>query len=642
MNGSAPAEWSVGQSYSEGTTFQQYDFYAQMAAGSPFSDAWNWVSSEAKNVYSSVYSLVTGNVSAVPLGYFTTLAQTAPNIMPGVRFSVPSGLDHDVLALLSGSQWTSGTITYSLPDSRWDYEVLNPSANGYRSLNFNAQQAVRYALEGYSPYAGGPTKMSLSSVEGLTNLSLVYSGTDSGTLQISGFTPGAVINRSHSYYPGVPVYHGDVWLEKTSADAPGSASYMIVLHELGHSLGLKHPHDYGGTLPTMSSAHDSPEYTVMSYGDMIDYPQTYMQYDIAALQELYGADFTTNSGNTVYKWSTSGETFVNGVGQGVTAGNKIFLTIWDGGGTDTYDLSNYSSNAEIDLAPGGFVRFSPNQLALKSANINVNGNVYNAFQYHGDPRSLIENAIGGNGHDIIKGNAANNVLTGNGGNDTLTGYAGNDTLNGGDGNDSLLGGGGNDWIDGGDGSDIIYGGAGADHLDGGAGRNTLSYFDAQGGVTVKLWANSAAGDIAQGDVISHFQDVSGGTGGDWLEGDNNDNVLDGCGGGDLLLGFGGNDLLLGREGNDTLIADWGTDILEGGSGNDLFAIWATIDHAIINDFAHGQDHIQLATNLFADFAAIKAAAVQHGADVVITGAHLDITLKNVQLATLTASDFQFV
>jgi serralysin len=32
---------------------------------------------------------------------------------------------------------------------------------------------------------------------------------------------------------------------------------------------------------------------------MWDNPQTYMRYDIAALQELYGADFTTNGGNTV-------------------------------------------------------------------------------------------------------------------------------------------------------------------------------------------------------------------------------------------------------------------------------------------------------------------------------------------------------
>ncbi|MBZ6076435.1 calcium-binding protein [Microvirga puerhi] len=247
--------------------------------------------------------------------------------------------------------------------------------------------------------------------------------------------------------------------------------------------------------------------------------------------------------------------------------------------------------------------------------------------------------FGSSGNDSLVGTGA---LFGDAGNDEIRGGAGSDFINGGADNDVLLGNAGSDVITGGDGNDIVYGGAGADRLDGGAGSDVLSYFDAQGGVTVKLWANSASGDIAQGDVISGFEHVSGGAGGDWLEGDNNDNVLDGCGGGDLLIGLGGNDLLFGREGNDTLIADWGTDILEGGSGSDLFAIWATTKHGIINDFVHGVDHIQLATNLFANFNVLKAAAVQHGADVVITNATLDITLKNVQLATLTASDFQFV
>jgi serralysin len=103
---------------------------------------------------------------------------------------------------------------------------------------------------------------------------------------------------------------------------------MIVLHELGHSLGLKHPHDSGGALPNMSGEHGSSEYTVMSYGHTWDHPQSYMQYDIAALQELYGADFTINGGNIVYTWSSqTGGAFVNRFGQGTSVINKVFMTI---------------------------------------------------------------------------------------------------------------------------------------------------------------------------------------------------------------------------------------------------------------------------------------------------------------------------
>lgn len=89
-----------------------------------------------------------------------------------------------------------------------------------------------------------------------------------------------------------------------------------------------------------------------------------MMADSAALQEMYGADFTTNAGNTVYKWTPgSGTTFVNG-GAGISPGaNRIFATIWDGGGNDTYDLSAYTNALKIDLRPGSASTFSIDQLA---------------------------------------------------------------------------------------------------------------------------------------------------------------------------------------------------------------------------------------------------------------------------------------
>jgi hypothetical protein len=88
-------------------------------------------------------------------------------------------------------------------------------------------------------------------------------------------------------------------------------------------------------------------YTNETYG----FPTTYMMNDIRALQEMYGADFTTNSSNTVYKWSpTTGEFFIDGVAQGQPGGagapasaNIVFMTVWDGGGNDTYDFSNYTT-----------------------------------------------------------------------------------------------------------------------------------------------------------------------------------------------------------------------------------------------------------------------------------------------------------
>ena len=57
------------------------------------------------------------------------------------------------------------------------------------------------------------------------------------------------------------------------------------------------------------------------------YAQSWMMYDIAALQRMYGADFTTNGGNTVYSWSPdSGDTLVNGVAGIEPGANRIYVT----------------------------------------------------------------------------------------------------------------------------------------------------------------------------------------------------------------------------------------------------------------------------------------------------------------------------
>lgn len=83
-----------------------------------------------------------------------------------------------------------------------------------------------------------------------------------------------------------------------------------------------------------------------------------MMLDIAALQEMYGADYTTNSGDTVYKWNPNqGITYVNGVAAITPAANRIFATIWDGGGIDTYDLSAYTTALKIDLRAGDIRSF---------------------------------------------------------------------------------------------------------------------------------------------------------------------------------------------------------------------------------------------------------------------------------------------
>jgi serralysin len=513
-----------------------------------FRSAGHWVADRVEdigdwlgNAADSAWSWISDNVSGVPLKFFSYMATVFPSYsFGGVGYFTPNHADKDVNALMSGSKWSKSTITYSLPDSRSDYESANPSASGYQRLSGQNEDAV-HAIMG--------------SVAAYVNTGISYAGRDSADVQVAGFNPGSVIARSHGYYPGVPVYGGDTWLDtKSYSDfRKGTFGYFLTMHELGHSLGLKHPHDSADRLPRMSTLRDSTEYTVMSYNDTDDRPQTFMQYDIAALQAMYGADFTTNSGNTYYTWGTNGQMFINGQGQGETHKSRIFLTIWDGGGVDTYDMSNFSEGALIDLTPSGYSRFSRSHLADKTKYTKVNGNVYNAFQYNGDSRSLIENAIGGAGDDRIIGNQASNVLEGRVGKDELEGKGGADTL---------LGGAGDDTLDGGSGSDVLRGDEGYDFA---------SYASASSGVVVSLsaaWQNT--GD-ASGDTYISIEALSGSRYGDSLTGNAENNNLYGHGGNDWLSGLDGRDYLMGGDGDDSLVGGAGGDWLIGGAGYDLAA-----------------------------------------------------------------------
>ncbi len=67
---------------------------------------------------------------------------------------------------------------------------------------------------------------------------------------------------------------------------PGSNGYETLLHELGHTLGLKHPSENS---PNLSLFEDTTYFTLMSYTHF-GIKDSFSPFDIAALKYLYGED----------------------------------------------------------------------------------------------------------------------------------------------------------------------------------------------------------------------------------------------------------------------------------------------------------------------------------------------------------------
>ncbi|MEM7064447.1 MAG: M10 family metallopeptidase [Cyanobacteria bacterium P01_B01_bin.77] len=488
--------------------------------------------------------------------------------------------NNNIDSLIANRRWRSRNVTYSFTSNfRNDYEDESGYPNSgvhnstFSRLNATQRSATRDWMAMYE------------SVSGLNMIELSGTSDRHATLRMA---ESSHPRTTYAYLPGGSVQAGDIFFNRTSYNSPrmGNYAFHTFGHEIGHALGLEHGHEANGVRNVaMNSNRDSMEFSIMTYrsyeGDPLSggysnerwgYAQSLMMYDIRAIQQMYGVNFNHNSGNTTYTFSTTtGEMFVNGVGQGQPGGNNIFRTIWDGNGVDTYNFSNYSNNLNINLAPGRWTDLDMggnDQRAYLGDGKYARGHVFNALQYNGDTRSLIENAYGGSGNDRIYGNRANNYLRGNGGNDRIYGYAGNDTIVGGTGNDSLYGGDGRDYIWGGSGNDFISGGRGDDFMDGGSGIDTVDYRHWNGGGTYNLNTGIASFSGYYNEEIRNFENIYTGNGADVVVGTNGANRIYTNGGNDFISALGGNDYVSAGAGADTVYGGSGNDVINGNNGND--------------------------------------------------------------------------
>ena len=308
------------------------------------------------------------------------------------------------------------TFLYSFPTTIPEHHA----ANVEDELNWTAFTSTQQAR----------VESALSYISTVIGVSFVKS-TDSTALNTITFANNYQADSAgYAYYPDEYSWGSDLFLDNSENSdnaflMDGDYSALTLIHELGHSLGLRHPFAsadaYGGTAepPYLSFAEDKTEWTVMSYTDSSsEYFLRFSPLDIAALQYMYGPSTTARTSNDTYSLNAFSSNF-----------------IWDGGGIDELSASTADAGCTIYLTPGywGCVGTSTASSITSSGQITVNFG------------TIIENLTGSQYADALYGNDAGN---------TINGGAGNDEIEGWEGDDILIGGSGDDRIDGGDGVDV--------------------------------------------------------------------------------------------------------------------------------------------------------------------------------------------
>jgi len=361
---------------------------------------------------------------------------------------------YGVSALDSGYTWDQQTITYSFNASipAWYYTSTYASdlTTGWEALTPSMRTAVDAISQGVNELINA--HLQYVSSYGMIRYNIVET-------QWGGF----------GFFPmGTSEIDGDIFLTSDFVTQPdlytlnaGGNGWTTIAHELGHALGLKHPFEEGITLPI---SQDNTVHTIMSYTDYnhytvstsiasgsleMDYlyvnPQLYSIYDIAALQAMYGPNFSTRTGDDVYTLSSD---------------SPEYLCIWDAGGDDTIDLSSATGACTVSLVSGSInsadVHTMDEQIASVQALAHSIGNNYsdtyivNVFNdvsdsfYTGEDNlsiavgTIIENIMTGSGDDSVWDNDVDNIIDTGAGNDTVyLGSGGWDSVEGGAGNDRV-------------------------------------------------------------------------------------------------------------------------------------------------------------------------------------------------------------
>ena len=494
---------------------------------------------------------------------------------------------------LYGTKWgdptfgtTGGTVTWSIAGggedindffSRYLYERTSRDPANF--LRFNYTKVIEEAFAEWAKYGnikfqqvpdgGGPAGFQ-----------------DDGDIRIFfGALPGRTLGLG-AFPNAFDHIGGDILLDvRTSYNTNRELFRTLVLHEIGHALGLDHVSRGSIMTPVLGLTRlqrDDRDAMRQLYGDPDIAPSLNIKgagvYRLAAKNNdliIQGNGqknvIVGTSGNDTLDGGANNDRLIGGIGaddlRGGT-GNDLLIgksgaDMLDGGdGFDTADYRSSASGIVLDmLQPAG-----------------------TAGDANGDVLSNIERILGSNFGDTILGDNNDNHIFGMSGSDQLDGRGGNDSIRGFNGHDTLIGGTGEDTLKGESGNDLLQGGDDNDTIIGSRGNDTLE----------------------------------GGDGNDVLRGGGNNDVIEG--------GAGDDDLKGNLNGDVFIFAD--------GHGNDTIGDFSTRGTAEVIDLS--------GVTALDDFDDVLAASTDTANGLLIdTGGGDSILLNNIRLSMLSDDDFLF-
>jgi VCBS repeat-containing protein len=184
---------------------------------------------------------------------------------------------------------------YILPTRNTLYFTFDTSVIGTKAAGVTAFNAAQKgAAQALLSYAATVTGIAFVEVGSAASADFHFGNTNIAAPTTAGQTSTAW-SYSQSPNGSVTSYSADAFIFLDNAEfgasnaalVAGNNGYEVLLHEIGHALGLGHPFDGRYPLP---AGQDSTDNTVMSYTHVGAIKSTFQTNDLLALRWLYGDD----------------------------------------------------------------------------------------------------------------------------------------------------------------------------------------------------------------------------------------------------------------------------------------------------------------------------------------------------------------